>query len=173
MSFVDSINQLCARLVDTVNYNGLTMCPPPDHPADVLDQFHTLMFTLKHRMRDAVSCPEADGRRLAPTEARLLQHVARHPGATQGDLVEHTGRDKAQINRLVQQSEEAGWLQRVPDDTDRRKLRLELTAAGRAVVKGLVAERRRLSARLVADFSTDDLTRLADLLSRMQANLQR
>jgi DNA-binding MarR family transcriptional regulator len=141
----------------------------PDTPPDVMEQIHTLMHALKARvMRGS---PEAGGRRVAPTEARILHHVARHPGSTQGDLVERTGRDKGQINRLIQQVEDAGLLVRVPDETDRRKLRLELTAEGREVVKGIAAERRKLSAKLVADFTPEEREQLAALLARLQKNL--
>ena len=149
------------------------MCAAPDSSPDVLDRFHTLMFSMKQHLRDVTGSTAFGGCKLAPSEARLLQHVARHPGSTQGDLVERTQHDKGQINRLIQQLEVAGLLLRVPDDSDRRKLRLELTADGRAAVKGLVAERRRLSARLVADFSHEELAQLETLLARMQANLAR
>jgi len=148
---------------------AFTMATTPDTPPDVMEQIHTLMHALKARVMQG--SPEAGGRRVAPTEARMLHHVARHPGCTQGDLVEHTGRDKGQINRLIQQVEDAGLLVRVPDETDRRKLRLELTAEGREVVKGIAAERRKLSAKLVADFSPEERAQLGALLARLQKNL--
>ena len=143
------------------------MASSPDPSFDVFEQLHALLHALKGRG------PDSAPRRVAPTEHRVLQHIARHPGSTQGDIAERTGRDKGQINRLIQQLEDNGLLVRVPDDTDRRKLRLELTATGRDVVKELVAERRRMAARMVSDFSAAEQAQLAELLARMRANLER
>lgn len=139
---------------------------------DVLEQLHALMFGLKVRFHAGLREDASDpAQALAPMEARLLQQLARHPDATQADVVAHSRRDKAQITRLIQQLEARGLLQREPDAQDRRKLRLQLTEAGRALQQGLQARRKQLAACLVQHFDTAELQQLGGLLARMQANL--
>jgi DNA-binding MarR family transcriptional regulator len=139
---------------------------------DVLEHLQALMFGLRAQLHDTMRAQAAAGEQeLAPMEARVLQHLARHPGWTQGELVAHSRRDKAQVTRLIQQLEARGLLTREPDAQDRRKLRLHLTAAGLAAQHGLQAQRKRLAARLVADLQADELNQLGNLLARMRANL--
>lgn len=148
------------------------MCPVHKHSPtlqdDVLERLQGLLFGLRSRFHEQLrDLPEA----LAPTEVRLLRHVARHPGLTQAELVAHSRRDKAQVARLIQQLEARGLLTREADEQDRRRWRLALTAAGQALQQSLQAHHKRLSARLVRDLSEDDLRQLGSLLSRLQANL--
>lgn len=139
---------------------------------DVLEQLQALMFGLKVRFHASLREDTSDpAHALAPMEARLLQQLARHPEATQADLVARSRRDKAQVTRLIQQLEARGLLLREPDAQDRRKLRLQLTAAGQALQQGLQARRKRLAARLVNQFDATELQQLGTLLARMQANL--
>lgn len=139
---------------------------------DVLEQLQALLFGLRTRFHASLREDTDDpAHALAPMEARLLQQLAHHPDWTQGDLVAHSRRDKAQVTRLIQQLEARGLLQREPDAQDRRKLRLQLTAAGQALQQGLQARRKRLAARLVHHFEADELQQLGGLLARMQANL--
>jgi len=139
---------------------------------DVLERLQSLMFGLRAQFHAGLRehC-ETSSTALAPMEARLLHHLACHPEWTQGDLVAHSRRDKAQVTRLIQQLEGRGLLRREPDAQDRRKLRLQLTDTGQALEQGLQARRKQLAARLVHRFEPDELQQLGALLNRMQANL--
>jgi len=146
-----------------------TKATPQD---DVLEHLQALMFGLRSQFHEATRAQaEAGGLELAPMEVRVLQHLARHPDWSQAELVAHSRRDKAQVTRLIQQLEARGLLTRVPDAQDRRKLRLHLTEAGHAIQAGLLSQRKRLAARLVADLDEQELALLSNLLARMRANL--
>lgn len=105
-------------------------------------------------------------------DGKVLGYFARHPGATQSDLSAHSGRDKAQLARLVKGLRERGLLAAEADVADRRHVRLSLTADGKAVQRTLLQQGRRLETKAVAGLGADEQARLAALLQRVQANLE-
>jgi DNA-binding MarR family transcriptional regulator len=138
---------------------------------DVLEAMHQLMHLARARQHAAL--PGADGAPvLTPMEGRVLGFFARHPGATQRDLAEHSGRDKGQLARLVNGLREQGLLQAEVDPADRRITRLQLSPAAQAQHKALQAQRRRLAKAAVAGFSAEEKQALVGLLSRVRSNLE-
>lgn len=129
----------------------------------VMHQFRSLQY---QRLRDS---PHD----ITHMESKVLGYFARHPGATQSDLAEHSGRDKAQLARLIKRLLEIGLLEREPDAQDRRQLRLQLTADGAAVQRSLQQQRQRLSKLAVAGISAEEQAQLRLLLERLKANLDR
>ena len=63
----------------------------------------------------------------------ILKVLSLRPGCTPGQLAKVLHVTPATVTRVVQRMEEAGLLERRTDPTDSRKLRLHLTAAGRAL----------------------------------------
>ncbi|UXI66483.1 MarR family winged helix-turn-helix transcriptional regulator [Tahibacter amnicola] len=137
-------------------------------PEDVLELLHSLFHAIKARHAQVLR-DEEDG--LAPMEARALNFVARNPGCTAADIAQKSGRDKAQVARLIKTLTERGLLTRQTDDADRRSQRLALTVAGRALQKKVQGHRRRLAADLVADLSPAEQDRLASYLTRLNARM--
>lgn len=140
--------------------------PTDDH---LLEQLHTLMHAFKSQMHHAA---RAGGQGLAPMEARALNFFARTPGATASDLVNHSGRDKAQVTRLVKTLLEHGLVAAAADPADRRCVRITPTDAGRAMQRTMLQQRKRWAAQLVKDFDAADRADLADLLGRMLGNIR-
>jgi DNA-binding MarR family transcriptional regulator len=136
---------------------------------DVIDHLHALMHLFKDRMRQSLS---VDGAGLGPMEARALRFFARHSGCTQQDLVEHSGRDKAQITRIVQQLMERELLSREPDPNDRRRFNLQLTKKGLALQDAMHAQRKKLAADMLKDLSKEERQQLMGLLERMRASAE-
>lgn len=143
--------------------------PTPPARDEVVDQLADLTHLFKSRLRQAV---QQDGGGLAPMEAKVLMFFARHPGSTASDLVEHSGRDKAQVTRLVQLLVDRDLLQREPDPNDRRQQRLTPTAQGAALQRVLHRQRQRLGQAMVKGLGTDELDQLSSLLRRLQDNLK-
>ena len=104
-------------------------------------------------------------------ESKVLGFFGRHPGGTQSDLALHSGRDKAQLARLIKGLRERGLLDSVADAADKRNLRLTLTAAGQALQATLAQQARQLGARAVTGFSPAERSQLQALLQRLQFNL--
>ena len=72
-------------------------------------------------------------RKLGLTRAQwlLLTRLHRRPGASQTELADMLEIDRASAGRMIDRMEKAGWLQRRPDDVDRRINRLYLTPGAR------------------------------------------
>jgi DNA-binding MarR family transcriptional regulator len=104
-------------------------------------------------------------------ESKVMGFFARHAGATQRELAVHSGRDKAQLARLIKGLRERGLLSGEADEADRRNVRLQLTEAGQAIQRRLRAQGRALEARAVAGLSAEQRGQLAALLRQVRRNL--
>lgn len=139
-----------------------------DEPGEVLELVHALMHdyrSLQYRfLRDG---PHA----ITHMDGKVLDFFARRPGATQSDLAQHSGRDKAQLARLVKGLRERGLLAAEPDADDRRNLRLAPTAAGLEIQRSLRQQARRLGTRAVAGLAPAEREQLVALLQRVRHNL--
>lgn len=157
------MSSMMRKSVDTVNRKV-----GADETA-VLELVHQVMHAFRSQQYRALDDPEHG---ITHMEAKVLGFFARRPGATQRELAEHSGRDKAQIARLIKGLRERGLLDGEPDAEDRRNLRLQLTEAGRAIQRMLQHGGRKLEARALAGFSEAERRQLAAMLARLQANLE-
>jgi DNA-binding MarR family transcriptional regulator len=151
------------NIVDQVNQN-------PGRPVDdVLETMHAIM----HLYRSVQQRSLRDGPNdLAHMEVKALGFFARHPGATQSDLVAHSGRDKAQVARQIRALRERGLLDAHADEQDRRSSRLSLSAEGKAVHAALHSNDGRLKEQALQGFTDEEKDALLALLGRVRANLQ-
>lgn len=133
---------------------------------EVLDRLHALMHGLRRHLHEAA---REDPRALPPMEARALAYFVRHPGHTQSDLVQHAGRDKAQIARIVKTLHERGLLHSEPDASDGRRQNISATAAGRAAQQLMRQQLVRFEKQLTAGLSAAERASLIALLDRLQA----
>ena len=92
-------------------------------------------------------------------------------GGNQKDLALHSGRDKGQIARLIAGLRERGLLDAEVDAADRRNIRLELSADGRAAHKALHAQARRVAEAAVAGLDAGQRRELVALLGTVCARL--
>lgn len=136
---------------------------------DVLETMHAIM----HLYRSAQHRSLRDGPNdLAHMEVKALGFFARHPGATQSELVAHSGRDKAQVARQIRALRERGLLEAQADEADRRSARLHLSEQGWAVHAALHSNDGRLKDAALQGFTEQEQGALLDLLGRVRANLQ-
>ncbi len=148
--------------IDNVNHKSKS---PED---DVLESIHAVM----HQYRSQQFRVLRDGpHAVTHMESKVLGFFGRQPGATQSDLAQHSGRDKAQLARLIKGLRERGLLLAEADEVDRRNLRLTLSAEGQAVQRALQQQARRLGASAVAGFSEQERQTLLALLQRVRGNL--
>ena len=152
------------HIEDNVNQPGGT----PTEEDDVLELVHRLMHdyrSLQYRLlRDGPH-------ELTHMEGKVLGFFSKHPGATQKDLAQHSGRDKAQMARLIAGLRERGLITAEVDEADRRNVKLSLSAAGLSVHRGLQQQGKRLGAKAVAGLSAAEREQLLALLRRVRDNL--
>ncbi|SPB18186.1 MarR family transcriptional regulator [Caballeronia novacaledonica] len=137
-------------------------------PEDVLDLLHTVMHeyrSLQYRfLRDGPF-------EITHMDGRVLGFFAANPGATQKELAKHSGRDQAQLARLIKRLREEGLLSANADASDRRNVRLSLTERGQEIESALRQQAKRLSKKAVSGLSADELQQLGALLSTVRDNL--
>ena len=151
------------KIDDKVSKVGIS----PD--GDVLEAMHAVV----HAFRSKLLRGETDQPRdLSPMEGKALGYFARHPGATQSDLAAHSGRDKAQLARLIRGLRDKGLLEARLDEEDRRSTRLQVTAEGMAVFGHLHAQGAQLSGVAMADLKHGEREQLISLLRRVHERLQ-
>ncbi|HEY6135026.1 MAG TPA: MarR family transcriptional regulator [Rubrivivax sp.] len=134
----------------------------------VLELVHSVMHLYRARQFQVLrGGPHA----VTHMESKVLSFFGRHPGATPSDLAAHSGRDKAQLTRLVAGLRERRLLEGAADLADRRSVKLSLTAAGQSVQRALHQQAGRLEARAVAGMSAAEQQLLTTLLLRLRDNL--
>jgi DNA-binding MarR family transcriptional regulator len=142
----------------------------PAMPADeVFESIHDIMHLYRSRQYRAL---REEPYELTHMENKVLGFFAQHPGATQSDLAAHSGRDKAQLTRLIRGLRDKGLLEARVDEEDRRSTRLQLTAEGRAIHRKLHAQGARLAGIAVTGMSEEECRLLVTLLERVRSNLE-
>jgi DNA-binding MarR family transcriptional regulator len=97
-----------------------------------------------------------DDKSMAPGELARLMHY--NAGA---------------LTRMLDKLEQGGYLRRVPDPQDRRALRLELTAAGKAIRRRAIGCSESTSEKMFADVGSREKEQLNATLTRVLERLQR
>jgi len=152
--------------VDNVN----KLAGKADAAAEVFETLHTLVHLFRNRQFRALrDGPQAVA--ITHMEAKALAYFARHPGATLSELVAHSGRDKAQIARLIAGLRERGLLLAEADPADRRVQRLRLSPASAKAQDAVRALGDRLAQAALHGLSAAERGQLLDLLARVRANL--
>src|SRR5450830_197033 len=135
----------------------------------VFDAIHTVMHLYRSGRSQAF---RDDERGITHMESRVLDYFAHRPGATLSDLATHSGRDKAQLTRLVRGLREGGYLEAREDDLDRRSMRLQLSAQGQVLQRELRKSGAQILDRAVEDLSSQQCEELVQLLEILQRNLE-
>jgi len=150
------------KQVDKVNQN------PGESGTDVFEAIHAIMHLYRAQQLRA---SQAGGAPLTHMENKVLGYFGRHPGATQRDLALHSGRDKAQLARLIAGLRERGLLDAVAAPADRRSTHLRLSDAGQAAYAELRLHGASLAAQALAGLAPGEQAQLLALLGQVQANL--
>jgi MarR family transcriptional regulator for hemolysin len=104
-------------------------------------------------------------------QCRALLHLENNEGISQKRLSELTELDPMTLVRILDRMEADGWVQRRFDPADRRAHTLWLTPKSKPVLEHigrLIAETR---AETLHGLSSDERSRLIELLERVHANL--
>lgn len=136
---------------------------------EVFETIHDIMHLYRSRQYRAL---REGGHDLTHMDTKVLGFFARRPGATQSDLAAHSGRDKAQLARLIRGLRDRGLLEARVDEEDRRSTRLQATAEGLAVFAHLQRQRILLSGVAIADLEDDERMHLISLLRRVHERLE-
>nr|WP_229416247.1 MarR family transcriptional regulator [Massilia sp. PDC64] len=135
----------------------------------MLERVHAIMHLYRSAQQRSLRAGPHD---LAHMEIKVLGFFARRPGATQSDLAAHSGRDKAQLARLIRGLRDRGLLDATADETDKRSTRLALSEAGKEMFAALHRHDGALAETALEGISETERATLLDLLERVRANLE-
>ena len=123
---------------------------------------------LQRYQRSVQAFDDAVGRRLAlgPADLRCLDWLADGP-KTAGELARGTGLRAAATTALLDRLERRGLVERFPDEADRRRVLVRMTAAAGRAVSALYSPLVEEGAGVFDGFSADEIERMRRLLLRM------
>jgi len=138
---------------------------------ELLDVMPLVMQDLRRTMRSQ-SSPD-----LRVPELRSLAFLRHNPGSNLTDLAEYIGVSLPSMSKLVDTLTSRGFIERTPDASDRRRVRLGLTEAGgevlakarEAVKASFVAKLGRLGPQEVATV-TASMALLSSLFAQVSEN---
>jgi MarR family transcriptional regulator, transcriptional regulator for hemolysin len=116
---------------------------------------------------------DRNGRRLELTRAqcRTLGYLARNEGINQAGLADLLEIRPMTLVRQIDRMQEAGWIERRPDPTDRRARRLFLTDKARPILGRILDVASETQDQILAALSPDEAEQLIDLLRRVHGEL--
>lgn len=103
----------------------------------------------------------------------ILKRLWQGDGCTQRELGEALQVQPATITKMIRRMEQSGFVERRPDVTDQRVVRVYLTEAGRAVQPQVEGVSRKLAAEMLQGLSLEEQLLLRRLLMQMRDNLRR
>ena len=116
---------------------------------------------------------DRNGRRLELTRAqcRTLGYLARNEGINQAGLADLLEIRPMTLVRQIDRMQEAGWIERRPDPSDRRARRLFLTDKARPILGRIWDVASETQDQVLASLSPDEAEQLIDLLRRVHGSL--
>ncbi|MCD9625562.1 MarR family winged helix-turn-helix transcriptional regulator [Rhabdothermincola salaria] len=108
---------------------------------------------------------------LHPGQEALLMELWDEDGRTQANLAAALGVEPPTVTKMLQRMEASGLVDRRPDATDRRAIRVHLTPKGRKLKTKVDKLWTELQSRTVAGLSDRQQASLRSLLNSLEANL--
>ena len=109
---------------------------------------------------------------LNPTDEKAMSVLERLGPLSAGEIAQHTGLATASVTSLIDRLERKGFVRRVHDQTDRRRVIVEPTPERVTEARRLFASARQSLARLYEHYSDRELATIADFLSRNAERLR-
>jgi DNA-binding MarR family transcriptional regulator len=135
------------------------------------DSVGFLIASLRTRIFKAV---DIEMGKLGFTSAQwaILRHVAATEPPTAAELCRQLNYDTGSMTRMLARLERKGVIKREPSASDRRIVRLRLTASGRKLHPKLREVVIRVLNHLTQGMAADEVHQLNEQLKRMRTNLQ-
>ena len=109
---------------------------------------------------------------LHPTDYKVLGILERAGPLSAGEIARQSGLANASVTNLIDRLEQKGFVRRVADPADGRRVMVEAVADRLSGAASLFASTRRSLARLYDHYSDRDLSVIADFLERNASRLR-
>lgn len=105
---------------------------------------------------------------LYPGQPELLRAIANNNGITQVDLAHITNREKATITRAIQRLTTKGYIKRMPDAFDKRKIHLYISDKGKKVISNIQKLMDEATNFCFSDLTDDEILFLISILEKIR-----
>lgn len=139
------------------------------HQADIRQVLWQLAFQFKVSSKRAIRDYDLP---INGMHVRLLQMIHRQPDCTAQHIAAVTGRDKAQITRVIKELETMALITRTPDPEDRRSQLLALSDTGAGLMARIQEAEDDVKARLLKGIPKRDQDTFIEIGNRMLDNLR-
>jgi DNA-binding MarR family transcriptional regulator len=129
-----------------------------------------LIATARRRIKQAVF-ERVAGRQVTPQQFWMIVAIHETPGISQVEIADRTRADAPNVSRALSALSERRLVSVEADPGDRRRTRILLTPAGRALARELMPVARELRQAMVAGMSQAEIASLCSALQRLIANL--
>lgn len=136
-------------------------------PLEIADDLRPAILRLARNLRR-----ETEALGVTSHQATLLWSVRTRPGLSLRELAEEEGISAPSLSGHIDRLEAAGLLRRVRSSDDRRRVGLELTPAGRAILKRVRARRTTWLADRLDRLSDDDRAHVEQALPALRKMLE-
>jgi DNA-binding MarR family transcriptional regulator len=109
---------------------------------------------------------------LHPTDYKALSMVERLGAMSAGEIAQHSGLAAASVTNLIDRLERKGFVRRVPDPQDRRRVMVKPVMDRVMAARGLFASTQRSLTQLYKHYSDQDLAVIVDFLKRNAERLR-
>jgi DNA-binding MarR family transcriptional regulator len=128
----------------------------------LLVEFHEKFASWEHSV--------VRGKPLTVSQMHAMEMLGNHGRLTMKELAEKMGVTTGSLTVLVDRLEKKGIVERQPHESDRRSIRLGMTAQGERLAAEHHALHLSLTQELTAGLTTEEMEQLAGLLKKMLPN---
>lgn len=132
----------------------------------LLETFSEIMKTIHQR-----SYQKLVSRNLYPGQPKLLALIKENEGIPQKELAEKNCVKPSTITEMLNKLEANKYVTRVPDDTDKRIMRIYLTEEGRITADQSIQFMKALTNKLFDGFTDEELKIYSKLTDKIKYNL--
>lgn len=152
--------------------------PPPDCPFYTPDNYEWqsstghLIANLHHSMRRALDVELARLGDVSSAQWIVMMMLTHEDEVTAADLAKRLNYDPGSMTRLLDRMQEKDLIQRSRATGDRRRIRIELTAAGRELAPSLPTAAINVINQSLKGFTPEEHQLLNGLIKRMIDNVR-
>ncbi|MBL7252606.1 MarR family winged helix-turn-helix transcriptional regulator [Alloalcanivorax marinus] len=139
------------------------------HQADIRQVLWQLAFQFKVSSKRAIRDYDLP---INGMHVRLLQMIHRQPDCTAQHIAAVTGRDKAQITRVIKELEAMDLVTRTPNPEDRRSQLLALSKTGQGLMARIQEAEDEVRKTLLKGIPKKDVDAFIETGNRMLDNLR-
>ncbi|MBQ2903565.1 MAG: winged helix-turn-helix transcriptional regulator [Clostridia bacterium] len=127
---------------------------------------HRVSLLSRYRVITALS-----GLKIYRGQPEILGYLVDHGDCSQKELADSLGVSPASIATSLKRMSKAGFIERTPDENDRRINRIRITTAGKNVLLSGKSECDKIDKIMFNGFSEEEITAFSDMLSKIADNL--